>query len=193
MKSQLLSLSTPRLFVRLAKPEDAAEVVRYYVENQAYLLPFEPQRSQIFYTKRFWQEQIEKNLIEFNYKQSLRLFLFLRSQPERVIGCANFTQLVYGAFHNCYLGYSIAEVEQGKGYMSEALQAAITYVFQELNLHRISANYMPHNQRSGRLLRRLGFTVEGYARDYLLINGQWQDHILTSLLNSNWQPESGLS
>lgn len=30
--------------------------------------------------------------------------------------------------------------------------------------------------------------VEGYARDYLMINGQWQDHILTSLINRNWQP-----
>lgn len=50
------------------------------------------------------------------------------------------------------------------------------------------ANYMPHNQRSGNLLRRLGFVVEGYARDYLLINGRWEDHIQTSLINPNWKP-----
>ncbi len=47
------------------------------------------------------------------------------------------------------------------------------------------ANYVPTNERSGRLLRRLGFTVEGYARDYLCLNGTWQDHILTSLINNN--------
>ncbi len=85
------------------------------------------------------------------------------------------------------MGYSLAETEQSKGYMTEALQAAIQYVFQELNMHRIMANYMPHNQRSGNVLKRLGFVVEGYARDYLLIKGQWQDHILTSLTNPNWQ------
>ena len=55
-------------------------------------------------------------------------------------------------------------------------------------MHRIIAAYLPHNQRSGKLLKQLGFVVEGYARDDLMINGQWQDHILTSLINHNWQP-----
>jgi ribosomal-protein-alanine N-acetyltransferase len=40
---------------------------------------------------------------------------------------------------------------------------------------------VPTNERSGRLLRRLGFVVEGYARDYLFIGGQFRDHVLTSL------------
>lgn len=42
------------------------------------------------------------------------------------------------------------------------------------------ANYMPTNEQSGRLLRKLGFSVEGYARDYLLLQGTWKDHPLTS-------------
>ena len=45
------------------------------------------------------------------------------------------------------------------------------------------ANYMPTNEASGKVLKRLGFTVEGYARDYLCLNGKWEDHILTSLTN----------
>ena len=39
------------------------------------------------------------------------------------------------------------------------------------------ANYVPTNERSGRVLRRLGFVVEGYARDYLFIGGAWRDHV----------------
>ena len=35
---------------------------------------------------------------------------------------------------------------------------------------------------------RLGFVVEGYARDYLLIDDRWQDQILTSLINPDWHP-----
>jgi ribosomal-protein-alanine N-acetyltransferase len=70
--------------------------------------------------------------------------------------------------------------------MQEAMEVAITYVFQNLNMHRIMANYMPHNRRSGNLLRKLGFVVEGYARDYLMINGKWEDHILTSLINDSF-------
>jgi ribosomal-protein-alanine N-acetyltransferase len=69
--------------------------------------------------------------------------------------------------------------------MFEALQALVRYAFEDLKLHRIMANYMPANERSGRLLRRIGFVVEGYARDYLHLDGAWRDHILTSLTNPN--------
>lgn len=66
-----------------------------------------------------------------------------------------------GAGQFCYLGYSLAEIEQGNGYMSEALPATIDYVFKELNMHRVMANYIPQNQRSGNVLKRLGLGVPG--------------------------------
>ena len=40
---------------------------------------------------------------------------------------------------------------------------------------------VPNNVASKRLLERLGFDEEGYAKDYLRINGRWEDHILFSL------------
>ena len=36
-------------------------------------------------------------------------------------------------------------------------------------------------------LKKIGFTVEGYARDYLFLNGKWQDHVLTSLINPSFE------
>jgi len=66
--------------------------------------------------------------------------------------------------------------------MKQALTLANEYIF-ERGIHRIQANYLPINERSGFLLKRLGFVIEGYARDYLFINGKWSDHILTSITN----------
>jgi ribosomal-protein-alanine N-acetyltransferase len=48
------------------------------------------------------------------------------------------------------------------------------------------ANYLPQNERSARVLKGLGFVVEGYAKDYLYIDGRWQDHVLTALTNERW-------
>lgn len=67
--------------------------------------------------------------------------------------------------------------------MSKVCEAAIEYAFGQLDLNRIMANYMPCNERSGGLLKKLGFSKEGLARKYLKINGRWEDHVLTSLLN----------
>ncbi len=101
-----------------------------------------------------------------------------------VIGVCNFTNIVRGSFQACNLGYSVAEKHQGKGLMREILKAGIGYMFDDMQLHRIMANYMPENTRSGRLLSSLGFEKEGVAKAYLNIAGQWQDHILTSKINS---------
>ena len=115
---------------------------------------------------------------------SLRLALFRRGDPEGpVLGHVNFSQIVRGAAQSCFLGYSLDRRCVGRGIMTEALGAAIPLVFGQLKLHRIQANYVPTNERSGRVLRRLGFVVEGYARDYLFIGGAWRDHVLTARTN----------
>lgn len=187
MKSELPIITSDRLLLRIAIHEDIPQILKYFTDNKAYLTPFYPQWAEHFFTEEYWQYQLENTFLEFIHDQSLKLFIFPRNRPNKVIGTINFNNFIRGAAHFCYVGYSLAENAQGKGYMTEGLKAAIDYVFEDLNFHRIMANYMPHNQRSGNVLKRLGFVVEGYARDYLLINGQWQDHILTSLTNPHWQ------
>ncbi|WP_306170166.1 GNAT family N-acetyltransferase [Shewanella sp. UCD-KL12] len=101
-----------------------------------------------------------------------------------IIGVCNFTNIVRGPFQACHLGYSVAEKYQGQGLMHEILHAGIDYMFDELKLHRIMANYMPAKTRSGKLLQTLGFEKEGVAKSYLKIAGKWQDHVLTAKVNS---------
>ncbi|MDJ0737713.1 MAG: ribosomal protein S5-alanine N-acetyltransferase [Nostocaceae cyanobacterium] len=180
-------ITTERLLLNIGNEESIPAIIQYYTQNKTFLTPFYPLWTENFFTLKYWQHQVDMDLYDFIHHSSLNLFIYKKANPNQIIGTSNFRNFVKGAAHYCTLGYSLAENEQGKGYMTEALQSAILYVFQELNMHRIMANYMPHNQRSGNLLKRLGFVVEGYARDYLLINGKWEDHILTSLVNPHWQ------
>jgi [ribosomal protein S5]-alanine N-acetyltransferase len=66
--------------------------------------------------------------------------------------------------------------------MSDAVRAVLPFGFDSLRLHRIEAACLPTNEPSLRLLRKSGFTEEGYARGFLRINGQWQDHVLFAIL-----------
>jgi ribosomal-protein-alanine N-acetyltransferase len=110
-----------------------------------------------------------------------------RKEGRILNGMINFTTFERGPFQNCRLGYKIGAAYEGEGYMTETLQAAIRYVFKELNFHRVEANYIPKNERSGRLLKRLGFAEHGVAKNYLRIAGKWQNHILTSLTHDDWK------
>jgi ribosomal-protein-alanine N-acetyltransferase len=181
------TLKTGRTILRLPEPEEAEQIVKYFKKNREHLVPFGPAWPADFLTAAHWQGQLETNLREFQDDHSLRLFLFDRSNPETVLGVANLTNLVRNAAQFCHLGYSIDADCEGKGMMKEALQSVITYGFTAMNVHRIMANYQPENSRSGGLLRSLGFNVEGYARDYLFIDGKWRDHVLTSIVNPNWR------
>lgn len=178
-------LETARLVLRLADERDVDAIVAYYQENREFLKPFDPRRPEGFFGRRFWAGQVGRSLADFRAERAVRLFLFLPGEQE-VVGTANFTQIQRGVAHSCTLGYGLSARHQGRGLMTEALTAAIELIFDELRLHRVEASYMPHNRRSGNLLRRLGFTVHGYARDLLLIDGRWEDHVLTSLINERW-------
>jgi [ribosomal protein S5]-alanine N-acetyltransferase len=179
-------LETERLVLRLAEERDVEEIVRYFRANREFLRPYDPLRPESFFQPSFWVAQVRQNLVDNRLDRAVRFFLF--AEGEEIVGTANFTQIQRGVSHSCTLGYGLAEEHQGGGMMREALEAALPYMFDVRGLHRIEANYMPHNVRSGRLLKRLGFGVHGYARDYLLISGEWQDHVLTSLVNPEWRP-----
>lgn len=167
--------------LELATKEDAEKVLKYFLSNKERLTPFEPLRPSNFYTLDFWTNRIAKNIEEFANDESLRLFIF--DKERNIAGTVNFTQFARGPFQACYLGFAIDANYEGKGLMSEALSSAIEYIFDDLKFHRIMANHLPDNTRSARLLSKLGFVKEGYAKDYLFINNRWQDHVLTSLTN----------
>ena len=185
MKKELpILLDTPRLILRLLCESDAVKLQDFNERNMSHLSPW---RSATEAPTLDSKAQLTKWEQEFNEGRSIRFALFLKEAPEgEIVGFCNFSQIFRGPFQACYLGYHIDASFEGKGIMSETLEKAINYMFEKQKLHRIMANYMPSNERSARLLHKLGFVVEGCAKKYLLINGQWEDHTLTSLTNENW-------
>jgi len=178
-----VELRTERLMVRTPRTGDGVRYARYYAENCDFLQPYSPRFDASMFAERDWEASIPIIQQQFANGQAARFCLFL---GDEMAGVANLTQISRDPSYSCTLGYTLCERHQGKGLMYEALQAIVQYAFDRRHLHRIQANYMPHNRRSGDLLRRLGFHVEGYARDYLLIDGRWEDHVLTSLTNTDW-------
>ena len=180
-------LQGARVNVRLALPDDVDSIIAFFAANEAHLTPYGASCAREQMTREHWSDQIELRRTEFLRDDSCKTFIFRRDDGA-VVGSANLSEIVRGPFQAAYLGYALAEREQGKGLMHEALTLLLRFAFAELNLHRIMANFVPSNQRSRAVLERLGFTVEGRANDYLLIDGAWREHVLTSLTNPAWRP-----
>ena len=116
------------------------------------------------------------------------LWIFLKSDPHRVVGKVILSQIVRGVFHNAYLGYKLDQGLQGQGYATEAVGKTVSVAFHEMNLHRVEAHVLPRNRRSIRLLERLGFEPEGYGARYLKIHGVWEDHVHFALVRDRHRP-----
>jgi ribosomal-protein-alanine N-acetyltransferase len=178
----MVPLLTPRLVLALPEPADAHRLVEYFVRNADHLAPFEPPRPPDFLTETYWRTRLAQNLREADEGVAVRLAIRARSDAAGpVIGVCNLSQIFRGPLQRCVLGFSLDRDRVGQGLMHEALARAVAYAFEELGLHRIEANHLPDNARSARLLGRLGFVTEGYAKEYLFIAGRWRDHVLTSL------------
>jgi ribosomal-protein-alanine N-acetyltransferase len=189
----LPELHTERLTVRLARPGMQAALARFLRENfEGHLDRWSPPAASAFFTEAFWRERLAVAVDEFQAGRGARFVLQARADDDAIdapiLGTCNYTNVVRGPFLACNLGYQVARSHQGMGLMAEALRATNAFVFREMRLHRIMANYRPENERSARLLERLGFEREGLARDYLFIDGQWRDHVLTALVNPALPP-----
>jgi ribosomal-protein-alanine N-acetyltransferase len=178
-------LETSRLILTLPASRDAEAVLAYASRNRDHLKPWSPPEAPGAYTLEGAHHRVQGIQRDFQAGRGVAFWFRKKDSPNGpFVGAANLSNIILGAFRACYLGYHLDVDHVRQGYMTEALRAVIRYAFEELELHRIMANFMPENERSGNVLKGLGFSVEGYAREYLFIAGAFRDHVLSALTNS---------
>ena len=118
--------------------------------------------------------------------QDFEGLLICHAIAKNIIGVANLSQIFYGGFQNAYLGYYVDVDFAGQGFMLQGIRLAVSHAFYNLGLHRVEANIQPENITSIHLVKRLGFTKEGFSRRYLKVNGEWRDCERWALTSENW-------
>ena len=179
--SRFPRIVTERGVLKILDEAQAPLLHDYINQEKAFLAPWEPFRTDGYYSLETCQLRVREMRRDFLEDKGVVL-CFLTPNEDRMLAYTNYSNIIRGVFQACNLGYSLRESEQGKGIMQEALSAGIEYIHKEQHIDRIQASHMPRNTRSAAVLKKLGFDKEGIARDYLKINGQWEDHILTALV-----------
>ncbi len=183
-------LETPRLVLRVPTVDDVEAMLAFVTRNREHLRASEPARAEAYFTREHWIAELSSLPARVLGEEVVSFVLVPRASPAGpVVGRCTLSGIARGPFQAAYLGYGLDRDQVGKGLMEEALRALIAFAFGPLRLHRLMANHVPRNERSARLLERLGFRREGLARDYLRLDGAWRDHVLTALVNEGWAPD----
>jgi len=120
------------------------------------------------------------------HRSKAHLGYWVLTESRELAGVININEIVRGSFRSGYLGYYAFAPHNGRGYMTRGLRAVVSRAFRQSRLHRLEANIQPDNEASRRLVKRLGFELEGYSPRYLKIAGKWRDHERWAVTAENW-------
>ena len=178
------TLRGDRVILRTPTLGDYQQWGRLRDESRGFLAPWEPIWPADDLTKLAFRRRLRRYQREIRASTGYPFFVFA-ADGETLLGGLTMAQIQRGVAQSATIGYWMGKPHAGKGLMTAAVRAVVGFAFDTLHLNRVEAACLPHNAASIRLLEKVGFQREGYARKYLCIDGRWQDHVLYGLVRDD--------
>jgi ribosomal-protein-alanine N-acetyltransferase len=152
--------------------------------SRDFLTPWEPVWPSDDLTRAAFRRRLRRYAEDMRTDQAYPFFVF-RKSDDALVGGLTLANVRRGVAQAGSIGYWAGAQFVRQGLMSGGVRALIPFAFGSLRLHRLEAACIPTNTASIRLLEKTGFKREGIAREYLCINGRWQDHLLYAMISSD--------
>jgi [ribosomal protein S5]-alanine N-acetyltransferase len=176
-----------RVVLRVPQMSDFAEWAALREASRDFLTPWEPTWPPDDLTRGSYRRRIKRYSEDQRGDLAYPFFVF-RKHDNVLVGGLTLANIRRGCAQTGNLGYWTGAPHARQGYMSAAVGSLLPFAFQTLRLHRIEAACIPANAASIRLLEKSEFRREGFAREYLCIDGVWQDHLLYARLKHDPSP-----
>src|SRR5215467_7037629 len=173
-------LTGDRVFLRPPERGDYEAWASLRAGSRNFLSPWEPSWPPDALSRANFRVRVARYAEDWRTDQAYNFFIFARDGT--LLGGIGLANIRRGVSETASLGYWIGEPFARRGYMTAALPLILDFAFGRLRLHRVEAACLPTNVPSRALLLGAGFEQEGYARQYLCIDGRWQDHLLFAIL-----------
>lgn len=178
--------SSDRLLLRCYQPGDGAVYYQMLQENRAHLYEFLPAAVQAVQSV----EEVEvlfRRLMADWHLRNLFIFGLWEKGTGAYVGESYLANADWET-PRIEVGYFIAQTHTGKGYATEAAQAAIRYAFEQLHVTRVDLRCAADNQASQRVAERCGFVQEGcFRQHHRKKDGTLVDMLWYGLLQEEWQ------
>ena len=183
-----LTVTGDRVTLRVPQMNDFEEWAALRDASRDFLVPWEPTWPADDLSRGAFRRRLKRYAEDQRNDLAYPYFIF-RNADQKLVGGLTMTNIRRGVAQAGSLGYWMGAAYARQGYMTAAVRVLVPFAFSTLKLHRLEAACIPENAASVRLLEKTGFVREGYAREYLCINGIWQDHLLYAQVR---QPEDRL-
>ncbi|MEQ6376958.1 GNAT family protein [Bacillaceae bacterium S4-13-58] len=177
-------IESEELYLRPFQKKDARNLFRLVYDNQYFWSKVEPDHHPNYYTYNVQKQRLQDMIHSTGKGKEFNCGIFLR-EKEQLIGEISIFHILRGPLNQGMVGFSLSKDYVGKGYGTQSLALMTKYAFNDLQLHRVEAAVAPSNIPSISILEKNGFVKEGLLRGYLLMKGQWKDHLLYSKLEND--------
>ena len=167
-------LETERLILRRVDNNDVGEIfsMRSNAETMKYIpRPLVTNNEEALAHIALLDSGIEK-------KEAINWAITFKGE-NKLLGIIGFYRTKFEDFRS-EIGYMLLSENHGKGIASEAVEIAMKYGFNEMNLHSIEAVIDPRNSASERVLQKNGFIKEGHFKENAFFNGEFLDSVIYS-------------
>jgi ribosomal-protein-alanine N-acetyltransferase len=184
---QVPAIVREEVMLRAPQMSDHAEWSALREASRDFLVPWEPTWPSDDLTRTAFRRRIKRYAEDQRSDLAYPFFIF-RRRDGAMVGGLTLSNIRRGCAQAGSLGYWMGAAYARQGHMTAAVLALMPFAFSTLRLHRVEAACIPGNNASIRLLEKTGFRREGFARQYLCINGLWQDHLLFARLRDDMPP-----
>jgi ribosomal-protein-alanine N-acetyltransferase len=173
-------LETERLVLRKLKPQDEGDIFEYASDDEvtrflswATHKSVEDARSFISFTLGRYE------------KDEAGEWGIVLQETCKLIGAIG---IVWCDMNNrrSEIGYVLSRNHWGRGIMPEAVSRVLKFAFEEMKLNRIECCHFLPNEKSGRVMQKVGMSFEGIAREKIFAKNRYWDVKQYAILRSDW-------
>jgi ribosomal-protein-serine acetyltransferase len=167
--------------LRLHEERYAEEYFALIERNRAYLQEWMPWAAYEISLEDL-KAYMKQTLLQFANNEDMDMGIWYQN---RLVGAIGLPRMDW-ADRKTEIGYWLDASMQGKGIVTRACRALVTYAFEQLHLNKVEIHCATRNRRSRAIPERLGFTQEGSIRQAEKFADHYNDLVIYGMLASEW-------
>ncbi len=183
-----LPIETERLRLRKYEDKDVADILEYSSDADFWLARNLDWTVSEEGVKKYWE--VHRDIDPGRDPKWFSMVVELKEEG-KVIGHVGIGVIKTGEHRQGMIGWLLGRKYQGQGLATEAVRALVTAGFDQMELHRIFARTGKDNERSWRLMERLGMRREAHFRESHVVKGEWRDEFIYAILCDEWRAKQG--